>query len=163
MRARTFTLVLLALAWAIAACQPAAPELPQEDLMAIRALTDSWHDAFNAGDYDALVQLYTEDAVMMPPNQAAAEGRAAVQAWLGEFPTTSEVSLTIVNIDGRGDLAYVRGTYSLTITMEGMPEAIRDTGKYLEIRRRQPDGSWPIAVDIYNSDLALPEMGAAEM
>jgi ketosteroid isomerase-like protein len=25
-------------------------------------------------------------------------------------------------------------------------------GKYLEIRKRQPDGSWLVAADIFNSD-----------
>lgn len=163
MTPRTSTLTLFALAWAIAGCQPAAQELSQADQAAIRAITDSWHQSFNAGDWAALVQLYTEDAVMMPPNAPVVEGRGALQAWLGQFPPGTDVSLAIVEIDGAGDLAYVRGTYTLTISMEGMPEAISDRGKYLEIRRKQPDGSWPIAVDIYSSDLELPEMGGAEM
>ena len=50
----------------------------------------------------------------------------------------------------------MRGAYSLTIQPEGAPESIRDTGKYIEIRRKQQDGSWLIAIDIWNSDLPLP-------
>ncbi len=163
MTARNVPLALLALALASTACQPVAQELPQEDLMAIRALSDSFMEAFNAADWESLVQLYTEDAVMMPPNEPSVEGRSALLSWLGEFPAGSELSLVIVEIDGRGDLAYVRGTYSLTIPMGEMMEPIRDTGKYLDIRRRQPDGSWPIAVDIFNSDVELPEMAGEEM
>jgi ketosteroid isomerase-like protein len=55
-------------------------------------------------------------------------------------------------VDGRGDLAYVRGTYVLTIAaMEGQP-AMTDRGKYVEIWRRAGGREWRIAVDIFNSD-----------
>ena len=53
----------------------------------------------------------------------------------------------------RDDLAYVLGTYTMTIVPPGAPGPIEDSGKYIEIRRRQPDGSWLISTDIFNSDL----------
>jgi ketosteroid isomerase-like protein len=37
---------------------------------------------------------------------------------------------------------------------------VEDRGKYLEIWKRQADGSWKVALDIFNSDLPLPEMDA---
>lgn len=61
-------------------------------------------------------------------------------------------------MDGRGNLAYVRGAYSLAIPMGKMMEPIHDSGKYIEMRRKQADGSWLIALDIYNCDLEQPEM-----
>jgi uncharacterized protein (TIGR02246 family) len=113
--------------------------------------------AVRSEDWAALAALYTEDAVWMPPNQPIIRGRAAIQAWNEASPTYTEFNLTVEEIDGRGDLAYVLGTYSSTIALEGAPEPIQDTGKYIEIRRKQEDGSWLIAVDIFNSDLPLPE------
>ena len=65
----------------------------------------------------------------------------------------SEFSLTPIEIDGRGDLAYVRGTYAMTIVGTDGHEVGKDHGKYVEIRRRQPDGKWLIVVDMYNSDV----------
>ena len=38
---------------------------------------------------------------------------------------------------------------------EGAP--LHDAGKYLEILRRQSDGSWRYAVDMYSSDLPVPK------
>jgi hypothetical protein len=35
--------------------------------------------------------------------------------------------------------------------------ALRDEGKFLEVLRRQPDGSWRYAVDMYSSDLPVPK------
>ncbi|NIM47978.1 MAG: hypothetical protein GTO22_01735 [Gemmatimonadales bacterium] len=68
----------------------------------------------------------------------------------------TEFTITLVETGGGGDVAYARGTYLLTIAVEGA-EPTTDTGKYIEIRRKQPDGSWPIAIDMFNSDLPLPE------
>jgi len=137
----------------LAACRVAPPALSEADKTAIRAATDSFVVYARARRNADSPMLYTENASFMPPNAAIAEGRAAIQAWLGAFPPMSEFSLTPVEIDGRGDLAYVRGTYAMTIVgPDGHPVG-KDHGKFLEIRRRQPDGKWLIVADMYNSDL----------
>ncbi len=144
----------------LAACQAPAPEvgpLSEEDVAAIKASTDIFVEALLAGDWAAFAALYTEDAVVMPPNVPVVEGRVAIQAFLEPLSRFTQLELTIVQIDGRGDLAFVRGTNSMTLIVEGTSEPIHFTGKYVEIWRKQPDGKWLIAVDIWNSDLPLPE------
>ncbi len=100
-------------------------------MAAIRANLDTFAQAILAADWAALTALYTEGAVFMAPNQPALEGRAAIRAWLEPLPPIVQYEPTIVEIDGRGDLAFVRGTYSETYTVEGAPEPIHDTGKYV--------------------------------
>jgi ketosteroid isomerase-like protein len=151
----------LALALASTACQPPAQEagpLSEEDVAAIRAETQEYVETTLARDWDRWVKFYTEDAVFMLPNQPALVGREAILQW-AQTSALSELTLTPLEIDGRGDLAYIKGTYSLEMTIEGLPEPISDRGKYVVILRRQPDGSWPAVVDIINSDLPLPEEG----
>ena len=131
--------------------------LSDEDVAAIKAATEAYMQAVRSEDLAALAALYTEDAVWMPPNQPMVRGREAIQTWNEESPPMIEFNLIAIEIDGCGDFAYVLGTYSSTIALEGAPEPIQDTGKYIEIRRKQEDGSWLIAVDIFNSDLPLPE------
>jgi uncharacterized protein (TIGR02246 family) len=143
----------------ISACQPPAQgagPLTEEDVAAIEASPDAFAEAMLAGDWAAVAALYTEDAVFMPPNEAAVEGRAAIQARLEPFPPFAQFEATILEIDGSGNLAFVRATYSEAYTVEGTPEPIHDTGKYVEIWRKQPDGKWLIAVEIWNSDSPLP-------
>jgi len=130
--------------------------LSDEDVAANEAITDAYIQAVRTEDWMAVAALYTEDAVLMPPNTPMIQGREAIQAWNEASPPITEFNLTIVEIDGRGDLAFVRGTYSMTIALEDAPGPIQDTGKYIEIRRKQEDGSWLIAVDMFNSDLPLP-------
>jgi uncharacterized protein (TIGR02246 family) len=130
--------------------------LSDEDVAANKASLDAYVQAVRTEDWTAVAALYTKDAVLMPPNQPLVRGREAIQAWLEAFPTLTEFNLTIMEIDGCDDLAFVVGTVSMTIAPEGAPEPIQDTGKFIEIRRKQEDGSWLIAVDMFNSDLPLP-------
>jgi len=131
------TLFLTALSCAVLACQPTSAKLSEADIAANAA-------------------MFTANGVFMPPNQPAVEGRAAIQAWFAAFPALSEFTVQVVEIDGRGDVAYARGTYALTIAAAGRTPAMPDHGKYLEIRRRQSDGRWLTALDIFNSDVPLP-------
>ncbi|NIM51970.1 MAG: DUF4440 domain-containing protein [Gemmatimonadales bacterium] len=163
MSTRSVLLAALALALVTSACQPPAQEagpLSEEDVAAIRSSTESFAQAMLAGDPATVAGFFAEDAVAMPPNEPAVEGRAAIQAWLEALPTVTQDELRLVEVTGRGEIAYGRGTYTLTVMPEGAPEPITDRGKYVAIFRKQPDGSWLIAVDIWNSDQPLPQEGS---
>ena len=75
------------------------------------------------------------------------------------FTPLKESLVSATEIDGRGDLAYFRATYRLTMSF-GDAEPVTDVGKWLAILRKQPDGSWLYSAWIWNSDLPLPEGGS---
>lgn len=156
MKARSVLLAVLSLALVSLACQPPAAEVAQlseEDKAAIQNLLDRLVQAELAGDWEAVYAMYTEDIVEMPSNQPAIEGLAAVREWIeSQDFTISEMTVTVADIDGRGDLAYLRGTFTETFVVgEGQPT--QSQGKYVLILRKQADGSWRIALGISNSDL----------
>jgi uncharacterized protein (TIGR02246 family) len=128
--------------------------LSEADRTAIRQGDENYVKLANAKDFKGAAALYAEDAILLLPNQAAVQGRAAIQAALETSPA-SNFQLQILEIEGRGDLAYERGTYSETVTPTGAAP-IEDRGKYLTIWRKQADGSWKMLRDIWNSDLPLP-------
>ena len=134
--------------------QPTVGTLSAKDTAAIRAVSEQFSRLLLAQDFDALVRLYTDDAVFMPPHQPAVNGRAALRSWMAAFPKVTQFALEIDEIDGREDLAYVRGRYSMTLHPDGAPGPIEDAGKSIEIRMKQPDGSWLMKADIFNSDKA---------
>ena len=129
--------------------------LSEADRTAIRQGCQDFAKLMNAKDWKGAAALYAEDAIVLPPNQAAVQGRAAIQASLEGFPPFSNFQVQTLEIEGRGDLAYERGTNSLTVTPAGAAP-IEDRGKYVAIWRKQADGSWKILRDIWNSDLPLP-------
>jgi ketosteroid isomerase-like protein len=160
MSTRSATLAALALALSATACQPATQEaaaLSDEDVAAIRAVMAAGAEAEEAGDWAALVALGTEDFVWMPPNDPIVEGRAAIVAYAEETGLQiQESTVSADEINGRGDLAYFRGTYRLTLSF-GDAEPFTDVGKWVAILRKQPDGSWLYSAWIWNSDLPLED------
>ena len=147
------TLALFTMVYA--ACQTAPAGLSDADKATLRQNDETFAKAANAKDFATCVSLYTDDGAMLPPNSATLQGRAEIQKWMAGFPPFSDFKLDIVDIDGRGDLAYVRGNYSMTISPAGAAP-IHDHGKYVEILRKQSDGSWKMKWDIFNSDVPAP-------
>ena len=132
--------------------QPISGTLSAEDISAIKKGHEVFGGYVVARDFESLVQLYTNDAAFMPPNSPAVHGREDLLAWFREFPKVTEMEVHADHIEGQGGLAYVLGWYTMTIEVEGAPGPIKDRGKFIEIRKRQSDGTWPLAADIFNSD-----------
>jgi len=132
---------------------PAAPVFGQEDQAAIRTTTEAALAIANGSqDWDEYVAVYyAPDATVLPPNAEAVHGRAAISAFLAAFPPITTFTAEMVTVEGNGDLAYVHGRYHLDMSTPDGPQA--DDGKYIEVWKRQADGSWKIAYDIFNSDL----------
>lgn len=131
--------------------------LKDEDIAAIKKSYDIFLKGKLYGNWDEFAKFYTEDAIMMPPNQPEIRGREAIVAFAKSVGTAIHFQPDIRHIDGSDDLAYVRGTYSVTMEPKGGTEPIHDEGKFPEIRCRQSDGSWACAVDIWSSDLRALE------
>ena len=141
----------------LTACQAGPAPLSDADKAANRALSENWVKAVRAADWPAVAALYTENGMFMAPNEPAVVGRAAIEKWLRAFPKIVEITVTPVDIDGAGDVAYARGTFTMKLLPEGAKEPIAEVGKFVEVRRRQPNGAWLDLLDMFNSDLPLPK------
>ena len=140
-----------------AACQPApAAGLSDADKAVLRQNDKAIAEAANGNNFAAAAVHYQDDAALLLPNTPAVQGRQEIQNWLAGNPPISGFTIEPVDVDGRGDLAYVRGNYALTITPPGAA-ALHDRGKFVEIWRKQADGSWKMQWDIFNSDLPAPQ------
>jgi ketosteroid isomerase-like protein len=129
--------------------------LSEADRTAIRQADETDMKMMNAKDWKGDLVLYEEDAIELPPHQAAVQGKAAIQAWDEAFPPFSNFQEQSLEIEGRGDLAYDRGTYSMTMTPPGAAP-IEDHGKYLTIWHKQAGGLWKVSRVMFNSDVPLP-------
>jgi ketosteroid isomerase-like protein len=143
----------ICLSFSVGCQRPAG--LSEADRTAIRQAQAKDLELTRAQDWKGDMALYTEDAIQLPPNQAAVQSKAAIQAWVEAFPPISNYQEQSLEVEGQGDLAYDRGTYSMTVTPPGAAP-IEDRGKYLGIWRKQADGSWKISRSMFNSDLPLP-------
>lgn len=135
----------------LAGCQTMPPEISSVDHSTIEAASAAWVDAYNANDWDAFAETFTEDAILMPPNDPAVIGREAIAAWQTENETGFRIALDVENISGSGDTAYVRGRSCLFIPQGDGSYGV-DAGKFLEVRKLQENGDWLLDVDIFNSN-----------
>jgi uncharacterized protein (TIGR02246 family) len=160
--------VLVVMAVGLSACGPGSREsaasgrdapaaLSASDSGGIAAADSAFRAAVNAGDATAVAAVYASDASLLPPNLPVQRGRAAIRTFWGglldAYTVTFEISPDI--IEGRGDLAYDMGHYRFTaVPKSKSAPGIADEGKFVDILKKQPDGTWKYAVDIYNSSLA---------
>lgn len=138
------------------ACQPPPADISEDDVGALRQAVERYAQTALAGEWDAWTSLSSEDAVYLQPNGPAIEGRAALRAWIEGFSGMERFTATPTEIQGRGDLAYARGTYAFAM---GPTAAVQmaDSGKWLTIYRKQDDGSWRIVRNIWNSNEPPPQ------
>jgi uncharacterized protein (TIGR02246 family) len=111
-------------------------------------------NAVNLSDLPAVVALWCDDGVLMPPHHPSVHGRSAIQQYFerlfrrGRF----QFAFTSSQIELAGDVALERVEYTAAVSpADGSPE-VRDVGKGLHVYRRQPDRSWRLAMDIWSSD-----------
>jgi uncharacterized protein (TIGR02246 family) len=129
------------------------------DVQAIKDANAEWDKAWSAGDADALASLYTADAVAMAPNQPAQAGRDALRISSRKyFDLYSEENRSVVDdVRVSGDLAVARGTQETITTAKAGGTSFEDKSKWISAYQRQPDGSWKILWEMYNSDLPVSD------
>ena len=119
---------------------------------AVEAANAEWTAAFNRGDAVAVAVLYTEDAILMPPDIEMIRGRQGIQEfWQARIQRgLKDAVLTTVEVQADGNTAYEIGRVSLTFyAKDQAPKPI--SGKYVVVWKRQSDGRWKLHVDIWNS------------
>jgi uncharacterized protein (TIGR02246 family) len=127
-------------------------QLSEDDKKGIQAVTDRWLAAMRKNDSTAVAATYTEDAMLFPPGALAVQGRSAIAHFLGQFPKITGFDISLKEMEGHGNLAYTRGTYEVTLAPPGAKSPVKDKGKFMEIRRKEADGSWLVLRDFWNSD-----------
>jgi len=126
----------------------------QQDVAAIRAVSDARAEAFRQGDSAAIAAQFTADGFLMAPGSGTKQGREAVRAYyqsiFDEFDAGLESGYDEVSVSG--DLAYGRGFAKVTLKPKVGGATTVSTAKYLNILRRQADGSWKTTHDIWNGN-----------
>ncbi len=143
------------------ACSQAGEQVSMAaaDVEAINQVRELEVAALTSEAVEGLTAAYTDDVVFMPPNEPATMGLQALQAWFQGFVDQFAVDLeyTSSDVSVAGDWAIERYTGTVTFTPKADGEPFTETIKGIHIYSRQPDGSWLIAQDIWNSDNPVAE------
>lgn len=147
-------LVVLAGCALLAGCMSAAtPADTAADAAAIASVNENWGKAYVAGDVEALVALYSEDAAVNPPGTPQVRGHAAMREFFAKDTASAKEAGVTMNLNPQrdsgvsGDLAWESGTFT-AVDKSG---ATIDAGKYVTVLQKK-DGKWLIVRDTWNSD-----------
>ncbi len=153
--------VMATLAVVSLACQSAPVGLSDADRAVLEKQVAESQTLVAAKNWDGYANLFVDDGVVLPPNGAPVKGRKAIADFLRAFPPISDFKSVIVTTDGRGDLAYTQGTYSMMLALPGAAGPTKDDGKWIVVSKKQADGSWKSVVEMFNSDLPIPQPAPA--
>lgn len=137
---------------------PAAAPEPDVDAVTaeIDALFTEYGASLGAGDAERWIDLWTEDGVQSPPGAPPNVGRdvifASISAAMDQF-AFEDMQIGIDEVLVAGDLAIARGLYTVTYVPHDGSDPIPVDGKYTSTFQRQPDGSWKLYRDIFNSNV----------
>jgi ketosteroid isomerase-like protein len=121
----------------------------------VQAGEKRWLDAFNSGDAAGVVAQYEPAGRLMAPNAPIMQGADAMEPFVKGFVASgAQLAFTLLAVHESPDMCAAVGQYEMTIPVPG-GEPQHDSGKFIEVWRRQSDGSWKLADDIFNSSLPV--------
>jgi uncharacterized protein (TIGR02246 family) len=113
-----------------------------------------WAEAAASGqDVEKIISYWTDDALVIPPGQPVVEGKAAIRTFVRECLKIPGFRIhwvsENVSFSPDGLMAYMRATNETTIPgPDGKLMTL--SGRGITVWRRDPDGQWRCAVDIWN-------------
>ncbi|MDX6497448.1 MAG: hypothetical protein QOG23_708 [Blastocatellia bacterium] len=108
-------------------------------------------DALEAKDPAKYNSYYAPDAVIATAGRPAAKDERAVSKAIRDDVLDPNFKLNLSNekteIAGSGDLAYRRGSFTITFTNPQTKQAENSAGTYLTVFRKHANGSWKVVED----------------
>ncbi len=130
--------------------------MPQtEKSLLLQTDRDFSKKSVESGAAEAFKIFLTEDALELPAGSHPVFGRNSI--YQGMKPGQESYVLEWEPQDGEvaqsGDLGYTWGFYTVTSKTDN-GETVKSHGKYLNVWKKQADGSWKVAVDMGNKSPA---------
>lgn len=135
----------------------------QSDEASVRAALKSFTEAVSRGDYAAVLEMISDDAVFWTANYPEMKGKAALKAaYDGLAAYRVHQELEIEELQVCGEWAFVRGYENFTLDpKDGKGQRLDiKRRRAISILRRQPDGTWKTARGMTNSDAPQPAAGS---
>lgn len=153
--------LVLALATAVACNQPApapappaaAPPVDRAAVAAqVRAAIKTQVEAYAARDVAGAASILADDVVAHFHGAPNVVGKAAAMAGMKEQMADPALKLAVadesVDVAAAGDMAVYHATYTFAFTNPATKKADAETGNWVAVFKRQPDGTMKLSRDM---------------
>ena len=147
----------LALTLTLGACSKAANSSGSADVtQAIKADEKKWNADFKSKDLEGLLSHYSDDAYFIAPGVKPASGSTEIRKAYAEGTSDPNFAISFasdkIDVAGSGDMAYARGHFTEKYTDPKTQKVMTDSGSYVTVYKKQPDGSWKAVEDFAAAD-----------
>jgi ketosteroid isomerase-like protein len=115
-----------------------------------------WTEAAKGKNLDAVLSMYTDDAIILPDEKEAVSGKNAVRAfyadWFAQQDKLKEQKFENINSVQEGDFLIDTTNYSGILIRDGKEVPFK--GKRLVVWKREFQGPWKILRDTWNKSPA---------
>src|SRR5512143_1571884 len=120
-------------------------------------LRAAFTEALDRGDAQAAVQVYADDARVLLPSSRPMDGRAAIEAFwrAGLESGMSGIVLQPALVDAQTSFGCEIGRYVLRAAPRD-EATVEEEGGYLIVHRRDADGAWRRALEIFEPTNGRP-------
>jgi ketosteroid isomerase-like protein len=151
MTLRAFLTVTLFAAF-ISGCSDASIDQDAE-AEALMALSREWSAHVGAGDFETALEFWAKDAIMLPSEMPALNGRQAIQAYIEGASKIPGFKISWeplqAHVSQSGDMAYlIEKNITEFLGPDGEPVVVH--GKVVTVWRKDEEGNWKNVVDMWN-------------
>jgi ketosteroid isomerase-like protein len=144
----------------------AAPDTRAADEKAIRDSEAAWMQRFATKEPEKAEAFYADDAASMLPDTPLMTGKQAILAGmkpeLGDPNFKLVFAPTKVEVSKASDIAYTQGTFEYTTTDPKTKKVVSQKGNYVEVYKKQADGTWKVEEDIATEEAPLAPVKAGK-
>jgi ketosteroid isomerase-like protein len=121
---------------------------------ALMQTSRDWAETVATGNLESALEYWTENAIVLPPDQPAMVGKAAIREFLRQASSIPGFSITWepeqATVSDEGDMGYL--VESNRITFNDASGVLKTQyGKGVTVWRKQADGAWKCVVDTWNN------------
>jgi ketosteroid isomerase-like protein len=132
-----------------------------DDLYAINVAKTEFREGYNRGDAARILAAADPDLVNFSSEQPSGFGKNGLDDLAIRLQNLFEqfavaLAVIIVEISIKGDLAYDYGWHELTLTPKTGGPTIYRRDRYVDIWRKNPEGSWKLWMYMDNQDIPDP-------
>lgn len=147
---KTLFLILFLLSWILSSSCSTKIDLEKEKENLIKTDIEFSRTSVEKGAAEAFYLYLADDAVQLPAGFPPIVGREKIrESMSGSSKAVLKWEPAKADVAKSGDLGYTWGNYEISWQgEEGKTEKLY--GKYLNLWKKQPDGTWKAIVDIGN-------------
>ncbi len=149
----SLTGILIAFSTLLVGCSEPVVDRDAE-AQGLMQLSREWSTMVGAGDFEAAIDVWADDALMLPPDFPVLSGKSAISEYVAGTASIPGFKISwepdSAHISKSGDMAYL--IERNVIEMDGENgEKIVTHGKVVTVWRRDSQGRWKNVVDMWNT------------